>query len=238
MPTPRALRLSLSLALVATLAACGGGGDSARALNNVFAKRVGSTGTASGSGNDTSAPPTVGTTAIGATPATLVLSSAGLSTVPEGSYALIDTNTEAGLIVSRSVQLSFGTLVISYPENDNFDTGVFYVQEHPEKYSVGFIANPESGTKAYACRSSAWTPTELQALADAFNDPTVLTQPVCAKAVTLDSTKRGVTYSDLPLPSADGSADQVVVSATFTWPAPEPIVFDSPSTSVETDVVP
>ena len=245
MTTRRTLRLSLSLAMVSCLAACGGGGSSASALSRMIAQRLGSTSTPTTTttppGTQVTAAPTFGATAVSETVAaadTLVLSGAGLSTVPVGTYPLTVVNTETGPVISQSMALSYGTLVVVYPENDRFDTGLVYVQEHPEKYSVGFVTNLDAGSKAYACRSKAWTQAELQELAEAANDPSLLTQPICTKAITLDASKRNVAYSDVPLLLSGDSSDQVVVSATFSWPVPEPIVFDVPATSVETAVAP
>jgi hypothetical protein len=236
--TPRLLRLALAMASAATLSACGGGGMS---ISDLTAVRSQGTAVTPAPTNTVTMAPTFGATAVAETVAaadSLVLVSAGLSTVPTGTYVLIDTNTDTGPVVSQSMDLSFGTLVIVYPANDKFDTGLVYVQGQPDKYIVGFVSAPESGVKTYACHSSTWTAVELTELAEASNDPSVLTQPVCTKAITLDANKRTVTYSDVPLVSGSDSSDKVVVSATYSWPMPEPIVFDTTATSVETAVAP
>jgi hypothetical protein len=236
--TPRLFRLTLAMAAAATLSACGGGGMSISEAISVRPKSDGATPVPT---STVTVAPTFGATAVVETVAaagTLVLGSAGLSTVPTGTYVLVDTNTDTGPVVSQSMDLSFGTLVIVYPANDSFDTGLVYVQGQPDKYIVGFVSAPESGVKTYACHSSTWTGVELTELAEASNDPSVLTQPVCTKAITLDASKRTVTYSDVPLVSAGDSSDKVVVSATYSWPMPEPIVFDTTVTSIETAVAP
>jgi hypothetical protein len=230
--TPHLLRLTLALAAAATLSACGGGGMSIADLTSVRPQ-----GTAAPTNTPTVAP-TFGAAATPETIAaagTLVLGSAGLSTVPAGTYVLGETNTETGPVVSQSFELSFGTLVIVYPANDNFATSLVYVQGTPGKHLVGFVSNPSTEPNTYACRSNEWTQAELNELAEASNEPGLLTQPVCTKAITLDAAKRTVTYSDVPLVSANNSSDQVVVSATYTWPVPEPepTVIEPLATDVE-----
>ena len=238
--TPGLLRLTLAMAAVATLSACGGGGMSISGLTSV---RTQGTGVVPAPTNTVTVAPTFGATATPATIAaagTLVLGSSGLSTVPAGTYALVETNTDTGPSVSQSLGLSFGTLVIVYPTNDNFSTSLVYLQSNPGKYLVGFVSNPNTEPSTYACRSSEWTDAELNELAEASNEPGLLTQPLCTKAITLDATNRTVTYSDVPLVSANNSSDKVVVSATFTWPVPEPepTFIDPLATSVETAEAP
>jgi hypothetical protein len=238
--TPGLLRLTLAMAAAATLSACGGGGVSVAGLTPA---RSQGTSVEPAPTNTVTVAPTTGATATPETIAaagTLVLGSAGLSTVPTGTYVLVETNPDTGPAVSQSLELSFGTVVIVYPANESFATSVVYLQSNPAKYLVGFVSKPTTEPSTYACRSSEWTDAELNELAEASNEPGLLNQPVCTKAITLDATQRTVTYSDVPLVSANNSSDKVVVSATYTWPLPEPepTVIDTLATSVETAEAP
>jgi hypothetical protein len=214
MPTPhRLVCLSLSLAMVATLAACGGGGETgSKALSVMIAQRQGSLNKA----------PTVSTTEAPATLATLgtlVLNSAGGANIPVGSYSL-DTTYEG---VSELFELSTGTLVAVQPESSNFDTGLYFMQGAPSKYVVGFVDATPDAEKVYACRSNAWGAEELQELAITLPvGDAVLTLPICPKGVSIDASARTATYSQLLLPNADGSADQVSIDANYNWPVPAP----------------
>jgi hypothetical protein len=210
--THRLVRLSLSLAMVATLAACGGGGKGSEALNAMIAQRKGSLNKA----------PTVSTTEAPATLATLgtlVLNSAGGANIPVGTYTL-DTTSDG---LSQAVELSTGTLIAVQPESSSFDTGLYFMQGSPSKFVVGFVDATPDAEKVYACRSNAWGAEELQELAITLPvGDAVLTLPICPKGVSIDASGRTATYSQLLLPNVDGSADQVNIDANYNWPVPAP----------------
>lgn len=223
--TPRALRLSLSLAMVAALAACGGGGEGggAKALAHLIAKRQDPSGQTA---------PTVTITEALAALDTLVLNSAGLANVPQGTYTL-DTTYDG---VSFLIELSTGSLVAVQPESSNFDTGLYFMQSDPAKYVVGFVDATPDAEKTYACRSSAWSNDELLELAS--NLPvgdTVLTLPVCANGVSINANARSVVFNHLVLPNGADNTDQVDINAYYHWPEPTPetVVL---TTGVETPV--
>jgi len=220
MPTQRVLRLSLSMALVASLAACGGGGTGVKALNSIIAKRQASLNTVPSNG--ATGTPTVTITEAPSALAglgSLVLNSAGDANIPVGTYTL-DTTYDG---ISQSIELSTGTLVAVQPENSSFDTGLYFMQGALSKYVVGFVDGTPNAERTYACRSSAWGSEELQELALTLPvGDAVLTLPICPKGVSIDANGRTAVFNQLLLPNVDGSSDQVNISANYNWPEPTP----------------
>lgn len=145
----------------------------------------------------------------------LIVIDSGDSAVAAKSYTL-DTAYKG--VATRS-STSIGNVVEVYPENGAFDTGVIYLESNTSKFLVGFSADGVNG-KTYGCRSSAWTLSELDAVAALLDDPTIPTSPVCAQSVSIDPTQRSASYSNFRLPSDEGGAGAVIISANFTWPAP------------------
>jgi hypothetical protein len=147
----------------------------------------------------------------------LVLIDAGDSAVPAKTYQLDTTYGDA----AERANTPIGYVITVYPENSAFDTGLAFLESNPAKFLVGFWANA-SNDKTYGCRSSAWTQAELMALANAIDDQSILSEPVCAQDVAIDAGGRHATYSNVKMPADDGGTGSVVVSATFSWPAPVP----------------
>jgi hypothetical protein len=145
----------------------------------------------------------------------LIMIDSGDSAVAAKSYTL-ETSYQG---VTRRSATSFGTVVEVYPENGAFDTSVAYLEGNPNKFLVGFWANA-TNNKTYGCRSSAWSGSELNAVAALLKDSSIPTSPVCAQSPTIDPTNRRITYDNLRVPSDEGGTGAVVISANFTWPAP------------------
>jgi hypothetical protein len=145
----------------------------------------------------------------------LILIDSGDSAVAAKTYTL-DTTYKG--VATRS-STSIGNVIEVYPENVAFDTGVTFLESNTGKFLVGFAANGANG-KTYGCRSSAWTGSELNAVAALLGDPTIPTSPVCAQSISIDPTQRRASYGNFRLPSDEGGPGAVIISANFTWPAP------------------
>jgi hypothetical protein len=167
--------------------------------------------TACGGGGDS------GSATITAKEGELILIDAGDSAIIAKTYSLDTTYGDAATSASTSI----GTVITVYPENGAFDTGLAFLESNPAKFLVGFWANA-TNDKTYGCRSSAWSQTELVALANAVGDQSILTEPVCSQNVAIDVSNRRASYSNVKLPADDGGSGSVVLSATFSWPAPLP----------------
>lgn len=136
----------------------------------------------------------------------------GTSTVKVGSYKVDTTYTRA----SGTQQFDVDTLEFVSPESPAFDTGFIFSQSNAQKYAVAFIDNATDATTVFACRSGAWSATEIQKLAADFEMTDI---PVCQSAMTID-TRTGIhriQLTGMRVPSLNDPAKYVTISANFGW---------------------
>ncbi len=136
----------------------------------------------------------------------------GTSTVKVGAYQL-DTNYTGA---SGTQQFDADTLEFIGPESPAFDAGFIFSQSNAQKFAVAFIDNATGTVTEFACRSSAWSATEIQKLAADFNKTDI---PVCQSGLTIDTrtAPHRIQVTGLRVPSLNDPAQFVTISANFGW---------------------
>lgn len=104
------------------------------------------------------------------------------------------------------------------PESPDLDMGMLYAPGTPGKYAIFFGAENTDFTRAFACRSEAWTEMEVQIIEEAIKAEI----PPCTSTISIDTTTRRVTFNGLVLQGMNQVGKSVTLSADFAWSPPTP----------------
>lgn len=147
-----------------------------------------------------------------AAPANTLVLIAGTSTsFPKGNYTL---NT--GYAQASGVETITGHVIEwVWPENNAFDSGLFFSQTDPRKFSVTLYDQASADT-SYRCVSSAWTDAELSELAVVFGNTAIIGAPKCPDTVSIDAAGHHLSFDAWTLLS-DDRTKSVKVSFNVSW---------------------
>ena len=147
----------------------------------------------------------------------------GTALVASGTYALdVSDAVAAPARITTAGQLIEGIA----PEHPDFDSFVLFRVDDPSKFVMFIYPGMISACNTtYACRSTNWALSELQAIDAAPEIDLDLgalggTLPVCAANVDIDASAHRIRIRKLPLQRVSLPAESIVISTTLQYKLP------------------